>query len=125
MSKIDRRQPPATAGDGQAVEQLRDVVATARRLHRVSEEVIERAVVRARVCGASWSEVGRALGVTRQGAQQRYGHVRWQVAIERTSTGTAFGVCIDGQVVEDVTALVLEREGGRALACDILKQLAA
>lgn len=33
-------------------------------------------VERARHAGASWSEIGQALGMTRQGAFQRFGTVR-------------------------------------------------
>jgi hypothetical protein len=33
-------------------------------------------VERARHAGASWSEIGQALGMTRQGAFQRFGAVR-------------------------------------------------
>jgi hypothetical protein len=33
-------------------------------------------VERARQAGASWSEIGQALGMTRQGAFQRFGGVR-------------------------------------------------
>lgn len=33
-------------------------------------------VERARQAGASWSEIGQALGMTRQGAFQRFGAVR-------------------------------------------------
>ena len=34
------------------------------------------AVERARHAGASWSEIGQALGMTRQGAFQRFGALR-------------------------------------------------
>jgi hypothetical protein len=40
---------------------------------RNAEDAVEDAVQKARDEGASWSEIGVALGVTRQAAQQRYG----------------------------------------------------
>ncbi|MDP9093100.1 MAG: hypothetical protein M3N95_09220 [Actinomycetota bacterium] len=48
----------------QLVDQLRDV-----------ETTIEDKVRLARAGGASWSQVGRAAGLSKQGAQQRWGHL--------------------------------------------------
>jgi len=45
-----------------------------RRLHSAKE----RAVLRARLNGASWGDVGTALGISRQGAQQRWRHLEAQ-----------------------------------------------
>ncbi len=42
-------------------------------LDRLREELLTAAVDRARAGGASWSEVGTVLSVSRQAAQQRYG----------------------------------------------------
>lgn len=38
-----------------------------------AEVAISAGVVRARAAGATWAEVGDALGMTRQGAHQRFG----------------------------------------------------
>ena len=38
-----------------------------------AEEEVEVAVAHLRVDGASWAQVGRALGISRQGARQRFG----------------------------------------------------
>lgn len=35
-------------------------------------QAVLNAVLRARECGTSWSDIGRALGITKQGAQQRF-----------------------------------------------------
>jgi hypothetical protein len=43
-------------------------------LHEIETQVDDK-VRRARLGGASWSQVGRAAGLTKQGAQQRWGHL--------------------------------------------------
>jgi hypothetical protein len=51
---------------------LADIAALVRG-RRLIEWLMERLVDNARGHGASWSEIGNALGVTRQAAEQRYG----------------------------------------------------
>lgn len=58
-----------------AGEQLRDVVDVGRQLHVATLTAVERGVRRMRLCGASWAEVGRSLGVSRQAAQKRWAPV--------------------------------------------------
>lgn len=41
-----------------------------------ARRALDDAVERARAAGASWSEVGQVVGMTRQGAFQRFGPVR-------------------------------------------------
>ncbi len=48
-------------------------IAQAAELRKVAEDVVAAAVQQARHDGASWKDVGEALGVTRQAAFQRYG----------------------------------------------------
>jgi len=43
------------------------------RLHTVLEEAVSVAVAGQRESGSSWTQLGRGLGTTRQGAQQRFG----------------------------------------------------
>jgi hypothetical protein len=43
---------------------------------QAARRALDDAVERARGAGASWSEVGQVLGMTRQGAFQRFGTVR-------------------------------------------------
>lgn len=43
---------------------------------RAAEAALRDAVALARGHGATWTELGRALGVTRQAAQQRFGRPR-------------------------------------------------
>lgn len=47
--------------------------AEARRVVDGLDEEVEVAVAHLRVDGASWAQVGRALGISRQGARQRFG----------------------------------------------------
>lgn len=49
-------------------EDLADLIA----LRAEVDEAIARAVASVHEGGASWAEIGRALGTTRQAAQQRY-----------------------------------------------------
>ena len=46
------------------------------RVQRVVDETMQRSVDRLRAApwDYSWTDVGRALGITRQAAQQRFGH---------------------------------------------------
>ncbi len=61
-----RKPPPAAIPD--AVEQLRQLVA-----QRESASVaVDREVNRLRRLGASWPDVAKALGVSRQAARQKY-----------------------------------------------------
>jgi len=59
-----------------ALAHLRELAAAraeARRVVDGLEEEVEVAVAHLRVDGASWAQVGRALGISRQGARQRFG----------------------------------------------------
>jgi len=70
----------STLGKGQTPVQLRpgspfDVlswVATAHQQANAAEATLAAAVTRARQGGASWSVIGAQLGISRQGAQQRF-----------------------------------------------------
>jgi hypothetical protein len=60
---------------------VRAIVDAAAKLDRARQKVavadadLRAAVTQARRAGASWSDVGEVLGVTRQSAQQRFGRV--------------------------------------------------
>jgi DNA-directed RNA polymerase specialized sigma24 family protein len=59
------------AGD---IDAIADMAAAAREL----DEAMRDAVTGLRVKGYSWAEIAARLGVTRQAAQQRWGHSRQQ-----------------------------------------------
>ena len=61
------------------VEQLR----WARWVAAEAQQLVEASVVEARRMGASWATIGAVHGVTRQAAQQRFGHLestQWRLA---------------------------------------------
>jgi hypothetical protein len=55
-----------------ALEQLSDAVITADHLGDVADHLIGHFVDQARRSGASWTEIGRSMGVTKQAAQKRF-----------------------------------------------------
>jgi hypothetical protein len=70
-----------------------------------AEEHLASIVAAARGSGYSWGELGDALGVTRQAAQQRFGRIRglWKVAsptvVDNTRDGGFFGKRVDTEGV--------------------------
>ncbi|WP_315093509.1 hypothetical protein [uncultured Cellulomonas sp.] len=60
----------------------------ARKILRRIDVAIEHEVERARECGASWDEIGRHLGITRQGARQRYAEHSVHITGEPTASST-------------------------------------
>ncbi|KXF87805.1 Clp protease [Rhodococcus ruber Chol-4] len=55
-----------------ALEQLTDAVLAAEHLGEVADHLIGHFVDRARRSGASWTDIGRSMGVTKQAAQKRF-----------------------------------------------------
>lgn len=51
-----------------------DLVLVARRAHDQTNKLLHGAVTSARAAGWSWEAIGTALGMSRQAAQQRFGH---------------------------------------------------
>jgi Clp amino terminal domain, pathogenicity island component len=54
------------------LDRLRAAAATASELRGLGDELLDRYVQAARAGGASWSEIGTALGVTKQAAHERF-----------------------------------------------------
>jgi hypothetical protein len=54
------------------LEQLQDAVLAAEHLGEVADHLIGHFVDRARRSGASWTEIGKSMGVTKQAAQKRF-----------------------------------------------------
>jgi hypothetical protein len=55
-----------------ALDQLSDAVLTAESLGEVADHLIGHFVDQARRSGASWTDIGKAMGVTKQAAQKRF-----------------------------------------------------
>src|SRR5918911_1389659 len=55
-----------------ALEQLQDAVIAGEHLGDVADHLIGHFVDQARRSGASWTEIGKSMGVTRQAAQKRF-----------------------------------------------------
>jgi Clp amino terminal domain, pathogenicity island component len=58
--------------DGDALACLSDAVLTAEQLGDVADHLVGHFVDQARRAGASWTEIGRSMGVTKQAAQKRF-----------------------------------------------------
>ncbi|MET8246717.1 Clp protease N-terminal domain-containing protein [Streptomyces sp. NPDC005202] len=54
------------------LEQLQDAVLAAEHLREVADHLIGHFVDQARRSGASWTDIGKSMGVTRQAAQKRF-----------------------------------------------------
>src|SRR5213593_673587 len=54
------------------LEQLSDAVLAADHLGEVADHLIGHFVDQARRSGASWTDIGRSMGVTKQAAQKRF-----------------------------------------------------
>jgi hypothetical protein len=70
-STLGKGQAPVPLPAGPAFDVL-GWVATAHQLAGAAEATLAAAVTRARQGGATWSVIGAQLGVSRQGAQQRF-----------------------------------------------------
>ena len=74
-STLGKGQTPIPLPAGPAFDVLA-WVATAHQQAGVAEATLAAAVTRARQAGASWTAIGAQLGLSRQGAQQRFARIR-------------------------------------------------
>jgi len=58
--------------DGDALERLGDAVSVGEHLGEVADHLIGHFVDQARRSGASWTDIGTSMGVTKQAAQKRF-----------------------------------------------------
>ncbi|MCL2803724.1 MAG: hypothetical protein FWD29_07215 [Micrococcales bacterium] len=69
MARLDALDPDtATVRDRSATAGIR----AARQMHQAAQDLVDQAVREARLQGVTWVEIGLALGMTPQGARQRY-----------------------------------------------------
>ena len=89
------------SAEGQAFTALAALSAT-RSLSRTVDDVLEALVRQARSEGATWQQVGNALGTTRQNAYQRFGHAEPEA--ERTEAMPTADAANDALEVFDAYA---------------------
>jgi hypothetical protein len=70
--RLDDLIEAITTVHSDALDQLTDAVLAADHLGEVADHLIGHFVDRARRSGASWSDIGRSMGVTKQAAQKRF-----------------------------------------------------
>src|SRR5688500_14147697 len=70
--RLDDLIDAITTVHSDALDQLTDAVVAADHLGEVADHLIGHFVDRARRSGASWSEIGRSMGVSKQAAQKRF-----------------------------------------------------
>ncbi|HEU5003708.1 MAG TPA: Clp protease N-terminal domain-containing protein [Actinomycetota bacterium] len=70
--RLDDLIDAITRVHGDVLDQLSDAVIAADHLGDVADHLIGHFVDQARRSGASWTEIGRAMGVTKQAAQKRF-----------------------------------------------------
>src|SRR5918996_5986272 len=70
--RLDDLIDAITTVHSDALDQLTDAVLAADHLGEVADHLIGHFVDRARRSGASWSDIGRSMGVSKQAAQKRF-----------------------------------------------------
>jgi hypothetical protein len=97
-----------------AVDEIAQIVHAGEALQRA----LERAVIRHRLAGASWADVGRSLGISRQSAQQRFRHL---------DLGQVHLVVEDGRAafISEVLGEQLHVDAGRRQVLDAGRRLRA
>ncbi len=101
-----------TRAQAQSIEPLTLLASAARRqqeLSGVGDKLLDHFVQEARAAGCSWSQVGTALGVSKQAAQQRHSALR-----------SFIGKFVDS--VESISAAVFKRFTARARRTIVLAQ---
>jgi len=70
--RLDDLIATITQAHPDALDQLSDAMLTAEHLGEVADHLIGHFVDQARRSGASWSDIGRSMGVSKQAAQKRF-----------------------------------------------------
>ena len=70
--RLDDLISAITTVHSDALDQLQDAVLAAEHLGEVADHLIGHFVDQARRSGASWTDIGRSMGVTKQAAQKRF-----------------------------------------------------
>jgi hypothetical protein len=98
----------ARRAGGGPLDHMADAVQTAEQLGEVADHLVGHFVDQARRAGASWSDIGRSMGVSKQAAQQRF--------VPRPDSGDPFPSGRFGRFTERARRVVVhaEQEARRA-----------
>jgi Clp amino terminal domain, pathogenicity island component len=100
--------------DGDPLAQLSDAVLVAETLGDVADHLIGHFVDQARRTGASWTDIGRSMGVTKQAAQKRFvprgapepaEQASWTRFTDRARNAVAAAASVAGRAGQDITSL--------------------
>src|SRR5215212_477224 len=91
-----------------ALDQLTDAVLAADHLGDVADHLIGHFVDQARRSGASWSDIGRSMGVTKQAAQKRF--------VPKPSEAARDPNAGFGKFTDDARAVVVEAQNAARTA---------
>ncbi len=100
VSSIEREHRGADVA-----ERLEAAVRVASELRSVGDELLDHYVQAARVAGRSWTEIGAALGVSKQGAQQRFAPAPAPSAEPWPAGFSAAGQAVVARAVAEARAL--------------------
>ena len=81
----------AEAPSDEALDRLAAAATLAQGLTALADELVGHFIDEARTRGCSWAQVGREIGITKQGAHQRHGHPRRGPARGTLLMDIAFG----------------------------------
>src|SRR6516162_11211149 len=70
--RLDELISYVTSTDGSALDRVSAAVRISEHLGELADHVIGHFVDQARKAGASWTEIGQSMGVTKQAAQKRF-----------------------------------------------------
>jgi hypothetical protein len=96
--------------DGDALDRLADAVRVSERLGELADHLVGHFVDQARRNGASWTDIGQSMGVTKQAAQKRF--VPRQSDEGDIITSSAFARFTDRARRTVVTSQLLARKAG-------------
>lgn len=126
LSKLaaDLGPSPSDEDSMQSPEAILRSVAVFGDIARVSTQLQSQAVATAQASGLSWAKIGKALGISRQAAQQRFDTRRTE-AIQATETMRIVGPVSRNEEVEQINAagrqgwkLIRSLHGEHALELD-------
>lgn len=103
------------AGSSDPLNQLARAARKQQQLAHLGEQLLDHFVQQARNAGCSWSQIGAALGISKQAVQQRHSGLRGLLAKFRVRVGDATVGMFQRFTAPARTAVVLAQEEARRL----------